>query len=396
MRPDPGEPVPASEPADVPAETIQTSAEGRGVFAVDPSRRLPEATAQLRVERDGRRHFTVRGVNVKCPLEKVSGKRYGMPDMMLDSLLKDPDLESSHRSIIAILKQWSHTHDEIKGWLNTLRRKFGADLRLVIWDDAGFNFPWEMLWLDDDPERGLSGGWLGSLVSVARWTTLHQDTRDPQTDDPAHCCGQVLAYVDEAMERDYTAFIDYTPQAPDEIGDLDRFLTRTTDPSERFALLYVAAHGEYSPKWVRLRLASRSILDWQGKLGALKENSGLVFLNACHTGESVADKRLEDGLLRGFAQMFLLEGAQGVLATLGEVEDEHAREVAGRVVAALADAHGAEVSVVLRDLRAQVEAEMQHKMADDAADLWRLFYMFMYVYFGHPASTVQLIRNPAP
>jgi CHAT domain len=158
------------------------------------------------------------------------------------------------------------------------------------------------------------------------------------------------------MERDYTAFIDYTPQAPDEISDLDRFLTRTTDPGERFALLYVAAHGEYSPKWVCLRLASRSILDWQGKLGALKENSGLVFLNACHTGESVADERLKDGLLRGFAQMFLLEGAQGVLATLGEVKDEHAREVAGRVVAALADAHGAEVSVVLRKLRAQVEA----------------------------------------
>jgi hypothetical protein len=38
----------------------------------------------------------------------------------------------------------------------------------VIWDDAGFNFPWEMLWLDDDPARGLPGGWLGSLVSVAR------------------------------------------------------------------------------------------------------------------------------------------------------------------------------------------------------------------------------------
>jgi len=392
MRPDPGRPVPASEPAEVPAGTIQAPAEGRGSSTVDPSQRLPAAVAQLTVQRDGRDHFTVHGINQNCPLEKVSDNRYGKPKMVLAEMLED--LESSPHDIISDLKEWSRTHDEIIGWINELRGKFGADLRLVIWDDGGFNFPWEMLWLDGDSACGLLEGWLGSLVGIARWTSLHRDVRDPHSDDPVHCAGQVLAYVDEAMEDDYSAFLEYTPQARDEIKDLARFLARTTDPAERFALLYVAAHGEYSPRRARLRLASRSIGYWEHKFGALKENAGLVFLNACHTGESVDDETFNDGLLRGFAQMFLLEGAQGVVATLGKVEDVHAREVAMRVVAALGSAYGAEVSVVIRDLRAQAVAEVEADLADNLANLRPLFYAFMYVYFGNPATTVRLIKIP--
>jgi hypothetical protein len=395
MRPDPGQPVTDSGPADVPAGTIQAPAEARGHFTVDPTLRLPEAVAQLTVQRDGEQYFTVHGINVSCPLGTVSSDRYGRPDMVLAEMLDDDD--TSHHDIISYLKEWSRTHDEIAVWLNQLRAKFGADLRLVIWDDAGFNFPWEMLWLPVDAVSGLPGGWLGGLVSVARWTTLYPDNlRQPYSDDPVHCAGQVLAYVDEAMADDYSAFLNYTSQEREEIKDLAKFLARTTDPAERFALLYVAAHGEYSPKRSRQKLASQSIGYWEDKLVALSENSGLVFLNACHTGELGIDPRLKDGMLRGFAQMFLLKGAQGVLATLGAVEDEHAREVARRVVAALAGSWGAEVSVVIRDLRAQTVAEMANELADDMADLNPLFYTFMYVYFGNPATTVQLIKNAAP
>ena len=394
MRPDPGQPVPDSGQAHVPPGTIEAPAEGRGSSTVDPTLRLPETVAELTVQRAGEQHFTVHGTNVSCPLDRVAGDRYGKPDMVLAEMLDDED--TSHHDIISYLKEWSRTHREITGWLNELRVKFGAALRLVIWDDAGFNFPWEMLWLPADAVSGLPGGWLGSVVSVARWTTLDCDNvMQPYSDDPVHCTGPVLAYVDEAMTDDYSAFLGYTSQEREEIGDLAKFLVRTTDLAERFALLYVAAHGEYSPKRARQKLASRSIAYWEDKLAALAENSGLVFLNACHTGELGVDPRLKDGMLRGFAQLFLLKGAQGVLATLGAVEDEHAREVARRVVAALADAQGAEVSVVIRDLRAQTVAEMADELADDMADLNPLFYMFMYVYFGNPATSVQLIRNAA-
>ena len=38
---------------------------------------------------------------------------------------------------------------------------------------------------------------------------------------------------------------------------------------------------------------------------------------------------------------------------------------------------------------------MADELADDMADLNQVFYMFMYVYFGNPATTVQLIKSAA-
>ena len=119
--------------------------------------------------------------------------------MVLAEMLEDP--ESSPHDIISDLKEWSRTHDEIIGWINELRGKFGADLRLVIWDDAGFNFPWEMLWLDRRFRLRLAGRVAGQ--PRRRRPVDHpdrEDVRDPYSDDPVHCAGQVLAYVDEAMD----------------------------------------------------------------------------------------------------------------------------------------------------------------------------------------------------
>jgi hypothetical protein len=53
---------------------------------------------------------------------------------------------------------------------------------------------------------------------------------------------------------------------------------------------------------------------------------------------------------------------------------------------------GAQIAVVLRELRAQAAREAPDPF-DDSADLRPFLDTFMYVYYGNPSTTVRLTRR---
>jgi hypothetical protein len=257
-----------------------------------------------------------------------------------------------------------------------------------------------LLWLGRSTDHHLSDQWLGSRVSVTRWITMFEDNRNPYSDQPTRCEGHVIAHLQEEMTEDYGALEEYTLQSEEQAKDPVDFFTRAGNEREPFGFIYMAAHGTAHRKIFYFKLAGKQMWTLEGKFSALRNRHGLVFLNACESGVHIIDPMLGGDLVHGFAQLFLSEGAQGVIATLGTVGGNYAREVAKAVFRALAAASdvggpvgtGAQIAVVLRELRAQAAREAPDP-SEDSADLRPFLDTFMYVYYGNPSTTVRLTRK---
>ncbi|HEX4830850.1 MAG TPA: hypothetical protein VH478_07145 [Trebonia sp.] len=421
MQPDPGQAVVTAPPVVPALDALPAPEVGLEATEVDPHRQWLEATALLQVHAHGDGLVFI-GLNAVCdPLEPDRDEPYAKPDLAPAGMAETGATKFPGR-LRYLMEEWSQTHSAITAWINRLRRRFGDRLRLVIWDDASGGVPWELLWLDpvpadpapDDPAPddlapddavpdgslpggSLPGGWLGALVSVTRWFTLRDDARNPYSDRPQHCHGRIVAHLDGVQRRrEYATIRHYTLQPEDEIANLRKFLARVRDHASDPALIYMAAEGAHGDHLTSFRLGSQEIWELKGRFRALRQYNGVVFLNSCHSGVVLNDPQLNDGKLRGFAQLFLSEGAQGVIGTLGAVGDNNAF----RVIAALAGTAGrdpVEVASVLRDLRAQAAREADERAEGDEADerdLWTFHDIFMYVYYGNPATTLQLTRNP--
>src|SRR5215471_4092527 len=238
-----GRPVAGQEAADLDG-VVEPDAMVLSAFAAEPSRQWRDSTALLQVQRHGEL-FRVCGTNSAIELPWTGDERYGRPELALGDLTDDDKREDAvdPRDIFALMPEWSRSHDEITDWINDLRVRFGdADLRIVIWDDTGFEIPWELLWLEPRPDDDLRPGWLGALVSVTRWTTIHRDGRNPYTDDPEDCAGHVVAYFDEAMRGDFDALRPFCSEA---FSDVFRFISRLQDGPDPLSLVYMACHGEH-------------------------------------------------------------------------------------------------------------------------------------------------------
>lgn len=399
MNPDPGEIVSEVPTAALPDDVITSDERAQPTSVVDPNQRFGQATALLKIHQH-KGGFLVEGTSaVIDPLEANRDAPYARPTLA-PSEIEEMDQAQFPRAMLWLMKEWSKSHQEITRWINELRAELGEELRLVIWDDTGFGIPWELLWLGAGAEHDPSGHWLGGLVSVTRWITMFEDNRDPYSDEPTQCDGHVIVHLQEEMAEDYGELEEYTLQTKEQASDLVDFFTRTGNKHEPFGFIYLAAHGVGRRNLYHFKLAGKHMWDLQGKFSALRSRHGLVFLNACESGVHIIDPMLGGEFVHGFAQLFLNEGAQGVIATLGTVGGNYAREVAKGVFRALAaasdadghDCTGAQIAVVLRELRAQAAREASDAI-DDSADFRAFLDKFMYVYYGNPSTTVQLTRK---
>jgi hypothetical protein len=385
-----GRPVTAQQ-AVVPEGVVQPGAKVLAPFAAEPSRQWRDSTALLQVQRDGER-FRVCGTNSMFELPWTGGERYSRPKLALGSLTDDEDENAvDPRDIFDLMPEWSRTHDEITAWINDLRARFGdEDLRIVIWDDTGFEIPWELLWLDPRPTDDLRPGWLGALVSVTRWTTIHRDGRNPYTDEPEECVGHVVAYFDEAMRGDFEAL---RPFCGESFSDVFDFIARLQIGQGPLSLVYMACHGQYGAKATRLELGGLHLRDLHVPLTLIGDSHSFIFLNACHSARLMIDPHLNDAVLRGFAEGFLRQGAGGVIGTAGKVGTDNARDAAQVIIEALARCDQKPVAAVLRDMRAQAALEVPSPV-ENPRQLLPFLYRFMYIYFGNPCTRLRLEARP--
>jgi hypothetical protein len=264
----------------------------------------------------------------------------------------------------------------------------------VIWDDTGYRSPWELLWLYTGPMSVQDEGWLGGLLTVTRWLSIRTPWQEVVRDyrSSYDCTGPVAAYIDEQMAQDRALFAGYQVEPSGTMYDLTQALNSAAG---MLALVYVACHAEFGDQVSECTLGHLRLVHADPmKFRRLTSASTLVFLNACLSGSLGYDtKKFNDGVLRGFPEVFLRSGAAGVLATNGRVGDQLAFEMARELFQHLRDHPGTSVAEAVRELRASAARLTPAELAavkDTKANkqLLPLLYRFMYLYYGSPRTVV--------
>ncbi|MFF3749561.1 CHAT domain-containing protein [Streptomyces sp. NPDC002018] len=391
-------------PTPVPAHAERGEPEALGAAPVDPGARLPDSMAVIKVVRgrhaSGREAF---GFSARCeglaPLPYTTGPTQLRPASIgLGNARAGGEAPSE---LLRAIRRWSANQRLLADWINRARAEHGAALHLLVWDDTGYELPWETLWLPADPEHGLAEGLLGALVVMSRWTTIHELDQDlPQ--DPGACNGRVLGYFHREMRHDMAAFQPYAHQAH---LTMSGFLDALEEhPGEPTGLVYLAAHGTYDERLSALSLAEVTWAELDERpMAVLHEDRSLVCLNACHSGRFVDNGAGGEDALRGFAELFLRKGAGGAIVTAGKVGDTEARDLIGRLVREVTASPERPVTHSLRAFRARALEDFgpltdiprtRHDDGEVDRDgqkrVLRLLYSFMFQYYGHPLTTLLL------
>lgn len=150
------------------------------------------------------------------------------------------------------------------------------------------------------------------------------------------------------------------------------------------------------------------LLTWyemdEPEMAALGGRSTLVLLNVCDSGRLVDNRDGGEDALRGFPELFLRKGARACIATGGQVGETEARSLLAHLVEHARSTPERPLARMLRDFRARAAADLPvpvpRTMRDDGAvdnegqrQVLRFLHQFMYVYYGHPLTTLRLTRR---
>ncbi|MCX4971458.1 CHAT domain-containing protein [Streptomyces sp. NBC_00620] len=378
------------------------AAAGVGGGVSHPYQRLQDGDAVLYVVRthdsDGRDAYRVTGWCGDLGVRSASrSPRLSAPGVGLGNVRGDGEYPAD---ILRGIHLWSHNQPELGQWFNRIRARHGAALRLLVWDDTGYELPWELFLLPADPGRDQREAWLGAQVVLSRWTTVH-DTRYDLPRERTDCRGRVLGYLHHEMADDGRVFRPYAHQLH---VRMTPFLQTLDTPGEPTGLVYMGCHGTYGDSVPRLTLGNRTWAELEGQtMGALGVDRSLVCLNACHSGRAVLNSAQGEHALRGFAELFLRKGAGGCIVTAGQVGDKDARALVRGLVEEVARHPHRPVTRTLLSYRARAAEAFGPPSAippirddDGKVDetgqkrILRLLYAFMFHYYGHPLTTLRL------
>ncbi|ANS67906.1 hypothetical protein SLINC_5682 [Streptomyces lincolnensis] len=380
---------------------------GTGSGPGRPYERLEDGCAVLRVVRavgaGGYDGYQLQGacgdLTVTC---RTGPTRLMAPAVSLGMLQEKGEFPSE---TLRAIQHWSANQGELAEWINRIRQRHGEGLRLIVWDDTGFELPWELFWVPADEQHGLGGGLLGALLVMARWTTVHgEDEGLPRETGP--CRGRVLAYLHEDMTDDGSVFSPYDHAVHDTMTPFLQALDLPM-PDDRTGLVYMGCHGTYGEVVMRLTLGDRTWAEFNTRdMHVLREDRSLVCLNACHSGRFVPNHVQGEEALRGFAELFLRKGAGGCIVTAGKVGDQEARALVRRLLKEVAARPDLPITETLRDFRARAVHDFGTLAAipttrndDGQVDkvgqkrVLRLLYAFMFHYYGHPRTTLRLVAG---
>ncbi|WP_329375445.1 CHAT domain-containing protein [Streptomyces sp. NBC_01483] len=386
-----------------PAPAVPHGAAGEAralpALTMDLGRRLPVGMAVLLVLPVRRGHgpgFRLRGVCC-CGLPQDFSE-YSRPDIALASLVARGGIPPT--KVVATMRRWSQNKPDLTRWLHGRRCEHGDDLELVIWDETGYGIPWELFWLDAPPRSPHRAGWLGGLITLTRWLTVNaawsvvREYAEPHT-----CAGPVAAYIAEDMRNDDRLLHAYASEGIAGVRGLPKALAAGAP----LGMVYVACHGTFGSGEDDCLLGDVPLVMLEGgnSFERLASAATFVFLNACHSGQLLADEgEYADQTQRGFSELFLRSGAAGVLATSGAIGDEEAHQMADELLQLLSARPHTPIAVALRELRSTVAHLTPADLLDvegkeEQRRLLPLLYRFMYVYYGSPRTVVTLTAREA-
>jgi len=314
------------------------------------------------------------------------------------------------------IAEWWRTKHRLEEWIDRLRAEQPAP-QLVVWDQTTFEIPWELYYHDPDPESRCArlrkpAGWLGTLLPLIRWTTVHAGRRAlSYSAAVARLRGGVLVCADEKLGPPDT-FAAY--QVGERSEKMEHLLHRLSTSNEAFGLLLIRCHGRYSTDLGTFTLGDIPYHQLSRKaMPALERTGAVVLINSCVSGRAVTDSTHNSVEPRSFAEIFLRRGASAVIATVGDVDLLPSHEFALWLVERAGDAphdgeenratdarddldgdRGLNLAAALTEYRRGCLEKAERAMQEGSPavaekEIRRFLNSCMYVYFGHPGTTLR-------
>ncbi len=360
----------------------------------------PQNVAILHISEYGENRYSVWGGNLYKNLDRTDPEN--KPDLSLGKQVAEkvyPD------EIKKRMNNFSHVNLELRKWIKHLRDKFGEDLCLVIADYTDFEIPWEMLELSpyQSPNQ-----YIGALITIVRWRKVISVVKDDSLElefKVDECCGKTVAYLlDTELKGARDEFetltkLQATIYQSSEDNSIHKFHTHLQCDDADHSFVYISCHGIFKNSPKEMALGSASNNNQQLNLDALRElplnlvqkSQGIVFINACHSAREQIDPVIRHSYRMGFVELFLAQGARGVIGTLAAVGDIYAAEFACELIKESLISPQLSVAAILKKLRSKAVENLGNNPTEK--QLLSLIYRFMYVYYGNPMTVLRLKRR---
>ncbi|RKN08584.1 CHAT domain-containing protein [Streptomyces radicis] len=383
---------------------------------------LPPDVALLRVtatSRGGHEQLTLSwhhgGTMRTAPDERLSVQG-PLSELSLAALVARAAAESEGkhpwRAAYYDVMNWWLPETRLGEWLRELLAAAGQP-RLVVWDNTPYDIPWELLYHQPARPTGRDGdaaedtqdtvperqGWLGELIPVVRWVSVYDGARARAYSAERHVGeGGVLMLEDERFTDGRDDFGRYLVEPP--TRTVQALMHRLDQPVEPFGLLLIRCHGVHSPMSRHFSLGGLSLNEYTDfPMTALDVHRAPVLLNACSSGRTVRDPRRPDAAARGFPELFLRRGASAVIATVGDIDLNHSHDFALRLLHEAEEAPTRFADALHRHRGHYARRARRTPGAEDRrgeADFKLFLHSFLYVYYGHPDSSLRVVAREAP
>ena len=308
--------------------------------------------------------------------------------------------------LINEFSEYNHEARKISDWLSNLQEvlqsKFNEKLQyLAINDKTDFEIPWEML--------RFKNSYLGASLITVRWQDIPNEDSSghiPLEFEPTDCSGDIIAYTNTKELRNVgsekTSLEKFKTTSFEDVKKFLSHLENLKKVNYKISLIFIASHGIWGDDISQIKFGeikdtskNRSLRYLYGyNFKFFKNSPSIVFMNACHSGRLLRDKKskiIPHDYRTGFATLFLKRGARGVIGILSQVLDEYAAKITDNFFKEYLNNTELSVAAILRNIR----HEAAKKLEDDRTDENELLFIstFMYVYYGNPMTTLQLTER---
>ena len=392
---------PIQAPA-LPEEKKKKTEERRFYSQIHVTDKLPPHVAILHIYQSSANEYNLKLMGSLIP-EKELKEPKQRPQLSLGELVQQKKPPEEIRDALYV---FSLSNPELCNWVKALRQTFQRTLEetsapnaqqlcLAIVDYTDFEIPWEMLELlsEDSPNQ-----YLGAIITTVRWQPVRiEDTYLKLQPKAEECCGQALAYVLDNELQGVGPELQILEQLKAVVyRNITTFQTHLQRPDSDCGFIYISCHGGFSTNpskiWIGSELHSEQRLRLLNlrrcQLNLVKKSPSIVFINACHSGRHQAYPLIPKSYRVGFAELFLAQGARGVIGTLGAVGDRYAARFARDLIQESLNSPDLPVAALLRNLRWKVIQNLPENPTTE--DLLPFIYTFMYVYYGNPLTVLRL------
>lgn len=380
-------------------------------FFVEITQKFPNNIAKLEINLYSENEKTI-NIRFYHSSFEPGGKQIIIPqtfEVSFNTDMRDTitnDLNKKSLEFIGKMRKFSEKNGKAHSLVLLLSKLQKQLSYLIINDRTNLEIPWEMLKLESDD-------YLGAAIVTARWQDII-NKNDSNNDElinfevqENNCCGEIVAYLNtkelKNVKKEEDVIIKYKNKLHKNIND---FLTDLDSRQEQVSLIFIASHGFYGKDDKETSFGQDdndeqkiSLMQLRSyDLKFLTKFSTIVFMNACHSGrlypdpDNITNPNYETGksYLSGFPIFFLEKGAKGVVGTLYSIDDEYAFQVSNYFFQEYQDNPSLSVATILRNIRKKVV----QKYIDNKHETAPLFlHTFMYIYYGNPMTTLQIIPH---